>query len=310
MEIELLTLYMHSEQVTDRAGDGPTRSHRYDLSHLLEFIDRCKPLFVLTGAGCSTASGIPDYRDSNGEWKHTPPVQYQDFLRRHPARQRYWARSMAGWPRVHNALPNPAHQGLASLEQHGLISTLVTQNVDGLHHKAGQQNIIELHGSIHQVRCLDCDRYYPREYTQDRLLRDNPQFGRRRAAIAPDGDARLEAEDLSTFNVPDCDACGGLLKPDVVFFGEPVPKPRVARSFSLLKQANGMIIIGSSLMVYSGYRFCRFATEQDIPMAAVNLGRTRADPELTLKIEADCAETMLALSVSITTPALSTLESK
>ena len=303
---------MHTErapdQVIGRTTSPTVRSHPHDLSCLFDFFERHKPLFVLTGAGCSTASGIPDYRDTNGEWKHLPPVTYQDFLRSHPARQRYWARSMIGWPRIHTAWPNPAHRSLAILEQRGLVSALVTQNVDGLHQKAGQQNIIELHGSIHQVRCMDCDRCYPREHTQYRLLRDNPRFRDRRASIAPDGDARLEAEDLSTFNVPRCDACHGLLKPDVVLFGESVPKPRVVRSFSLLEQAHGMIIVGSSLMIYSGYRFCRFAKEQNIPMVAVNLGRTRADQELALKIEADCADTLSALSASMTAPTPNTLQ--
>lgn len=260
------------------------------LHPLLDFIDRHSPIFVLTGAGCSTDSGIPDYRDANGAWKHQKPVQYQDFLRSHGVRKRYWARSMRGWPRIARAIPNRAHRGLAEMERIGIVSSVVTQNVDGLHQKAGQQNLLELHGNLGSVRCLDCGRGYDRGDLQDNLCSQNPAHDARGARITPDGDAELEQADLSGFEVIECGDCGGILKPDVVFFGESVPRQRVERAFSLLLQSRGMMVVGSSLNVYSGYRFCRFASERGIPIAAVNLGQTRADGELSVKVKMNCAE--------------------
>ena len=279
------------------------RKHNFDepsipvlqLQQLTEFVQINKPLFVLTGAGCSTESGIPDYRDTNGAWKHAQPVQYQDFMQRHTARQRYWARSMLGYPRVASAKPNLAHKALAGLERAGLVSNIVTQNVDGLHQKAGQRNIIELHGNLATTRCMDCGDRYSRELIQAKLVEANPGFTQQCAELAPDGDVRLDKIDISKFTFPGCSRCNGILKPDVVFFGESVPKQRVSAAFSSLQRARGMVVVGSSLVVYSGYRFCRFAETNNIPVAAINLGYTRADDQFTLKLEFNCAQALTEL---------------
>jgi NAD-dependent SIR2 family protein deacetylase len=256
---------------------------------LRDFVERHQRLFVLTGAGCSTASGIPDYRDTNGEWKRARPVMLQDFLGNPLTRKRYWARSLVGWQRMHAARPNGAHHALAALESAGRVEQLVTQNVDGLHQAAGSRNVIDLHGRIDAVRCLECGTRVPRADVQSELVRRNPRFGRLDARVAPDGDADLEDAAFAEFDVPPCQACGGRLKPDVVFFGEGVPKERVARTTAALERSDAMLIIGSSLMVYSGYRLAAAMADAGKPIAAVNIGRTRADERLTLKVEEDCA---------------------
>ncbi len=262
---------------------------------LREFIERHSRLFVLTGAGCSTASGIPDYRDADGEWKRGRPVMLQDFLAHEHWRKRYWARSLVGWSRMQAARPNDAHRALVSLEEHGRVSQLVTQNVDGLHQAAGSRDVIDLHGRIDVVRCLVCERRVPRTAVQEALTRRNPDFAGLAARVAPDGDAELDATDFTSFAVPACDACGGLLKPDVVFFGERVPPERVRRAFEALAAADAMLVVGSSLMVYSGYRFAKAMADLGKPIAAVNLGRTRADELLALKVTARCADALAFL---------------
>jgi len=264
---------------------------------LIEFVERHPRLFVLTGAGCSTDSGIPDYRDAAGEWKRRPPITYQLFTGNELARKRYWARSLVGFRRMRHARPNDAHHSLATLEQRGRVVQLVTQNVDGLHQAAGSQNVIDLHGRIDTVRCLGCDRRSSREQLQQALEQLNPDFARLDAIEAPDGDADLDDVAFETFDVPACDTCGGLLKPDVVFFGEGVPGSRVQRAMSAIEHCDAMLVVGSSLMVYSGYRFATAAADAGKPIAAVNLGRTRADDLLTLKINNRCAT---ALSVFMT----------
>lgn len=264
---------------------------------LQEFLDRHPRLFVLTGAGCSTNSGIPDYRDDAGEWKRKPPVRHQEFLGDVRVRARYWARSMIGWTHMGTAQPNVAHRALADLEREGRIELLVTQNVDRLHQKSGSQAVIDLHGRIDQVVCLACGARSERTQLQQRLLALNPQYLDLGAGIAPDGDADLERTDFSEFTVPGCEACGtGVLKPDVVFFGANVPPDRVKLSMDALDTANAMLIVGSSLMVWSGYRFAAHAAERGLAIAAINRGRTRADPLLTVKVEADCAETLTRLA--------------
>ena len=261
---------------------------------LLDFVERHPRLFVLTGAGCSTASGIPDYRDAHGQWKRAQPVMLQHFLADEAARKRYWARSLVGWHRMHAARPNDAHRALAALERAGRVEQLVTQNVDGLHQAAGSDNVIDLHGRIDVVRCMGCEARVPRADVQAELLRRNPAFARRDAPAAPDGDADLESLDFAAFDVPACAGCGGLLKPDVVFFGEGVPKERAARAMASLERSDAMLVVGSSLMVYSGYRLVLATAEAGKPIAIVSLGRTRADHLVSLKVTADCAE---ALSV-------------
>lgn len=261
-------------------------------SWLEDFIAAHRRLFVLTGAGCSTGSGIPDYRDEQGAWKRTPPVTYQAFVGDGITRRRYWARSLVGWPRIAQAQPNAAHRALAALEAQGRCSQLLTQNVDGLHQAAGSRAVIDLHGRLDAVVCLGCCASSSRADVQRRLAEANPAWAGLAAGAAPDGDADLEDRDFATFQVPACDACGGMLKPDVVFFGENVPRARVDAAMAGLAQADGMLVVGSSLMVYSGLRFVHAAVRAQIPVAAVNLGRTRADDLLRFRMAAPCGDAL------------------
>jgi NAD-dependent SIR2 family protein deacetylase len=259
---------------------------------LQRFIAQHRRLFVVTGAGCSTESGIPDYRDADGSWKRAQPVTYQAFMGEEFTRKRYWARSLIGWRRFGKALPNATHHALARLEQLGKLELLLTQNVDGLHQQAGNRNVVDLHGRLDTVRCMGCDHRSPRHALQQALLALNPQWDRLDAGDAPDGDADLDGYDFSTFEIPPCPRCGGILKPDVVFFGENVPRDRVTTAMQALEVADAMLVVGSSLMVFSGYRFAHAAAKAGKPIAAVNLGRTRADPLLSLKVERSCAEAL------------------
>jgi len=256
-----------------------------------EFVSTHRRLLVLTGAGCSVASGIPDYRDARGDWKHARPVMFRDFMDRPAVRQRYWARSFAGWPRFARAAPNAAHQALARLEAGGAVTGLITQNVDGLHQRAGQRAVIDLHGRLELVRCMGCGTSSARALLQERLQELNPAFTAGNARPAPDGDAEPEAG-RAGFRVPDCDACGGILKPDVVFFGEAIPRERVEASLAAVAAADALLVVGSSLMVFSGYRLVRSALQRGIPVLALNLGRTRADTEIPQRLAADCVATL------------------
>jgi NAD-dependent SIR2 family protein deacetylase len=266
-----------------------------DLDSLREFLDRYSRLFVLTGAGVSTDSGIPDYRDADGEWKRpSRPVQFRDFMADIATRKRYWARGLAGWRHLQRATPNDAHRALARLERAGRVELLVTQNVDGLHQAAGSEAVVDLHGRADVVRCMGCERCVPRADFQAWLLDANPGWSGLGARAAPDGDADVAAGDYDGFRVPSCVACGGTLKPDVVFFGESVPRERVERAMNALAGADAVLVVGSSLMVFSGYRFARAAAERGKPIAAVNLGRTRADELFTIKVAAPCAGALAA----------------
>ena len=256
--------------------------------NLQDFVDRHRRLFVLTGAGCSTRSGIPDYRDAGGQWKRAPPVTYQAFMGEEKTRQRYWARSLIGWRLIRQAQPNDAHRALARLETMDRSELLLTQNVDRLHQAAGSTRVIDLHGRIDLVRCMDCERRSPREELQEEFGRLNADWLNLDATEAPDGDADLEGKDFSTFIIPSCERCGGMLKPDVVFFGENVPRDRVDAACRHLDNADALLIVGSSLMVYSGFRFVQRAADLGKPVAAINLGRTRADAFLALKVEQPC----------------------
>jgi NAD-dependent SIR2 family protein deacetylase len=262
---------------------------------LIDFIERHHRLFVLTGAGCGTDSGIPDYRDADGSWKRTQPVTYQAFMGEVLTRQRYWARSLVGWRRFGHALPNATHHALTKLEQRGKLQLLLTQNVDGLHQRAGSQHVIDMHGRLDTVRCMGCEYRFPRHAFQTMLLEHNPTWATLDAADAPDGDADLDGHDFASFVIPPCPECGGVLKPDVVFFGENVPRDRVTAAMHALDEADAILVVGSSLMVFSGYRFAHAASKAGKPIAAVNLGRTRADPLLTLKIDQPCAEALAFL---------------
>lgn len=266
-----------------------------ECDNLQDFVDRHRRLFVLTGAGCSTRSGIPDYRDVDGQWKRAQPVTYQAFMADEKTRRRYWARSLIGWRRIRQARPNDAHRALARLETMGRLELLLTQNVDRLHQAAGSDRVIDLHGRIDRVRCMDCEARSPREALQDDLSRLNPDWFDLDAAEAPDGDADLEGADFSSFVIPPCRRCGGLIKPDVVFFGENVPRDRVDAAFRHLENADAVLIVGSSLMVYSGFRFVDRAVSLGKPVAAINLGRTRADSLLALKVEEPCESALSVL---------------
>ena len=289
------------QEMSLRVSDAPV-STSLQAEALVEFLERHPRLFVLTGAGCSTESGIPDYRDADGEWKRTQPITLQAFVGNEHARKRYWARSLVGFRRLSVAVPNEAHRALAALEHQGRVAQLVTQNVDGLHQAAGSRRVIDLHGRIDLVRCLGCGRRTPRAVLQDALAARNPAFAALDALDAPDGDADLEAVAFDTFDVPSCDACGGLLKPDVVFFGEGVPGDRVRQAMDAAGAADAMLVVGSSLMVYSGYRFAAAMAEAGKPIAAVNLGRTRADHLLTLKVADRCGSALAFLAAATRGP--------
>lgn len=272
-----------------------TRTHIPSMTLLQQFIADHPRLFVLTGAGCSTDSGIPDYRDAAGEWKRPPPIDFSAFMHKPGTRQRYWARSMLGWRRFGSAQPNPAHFALAALEQRGQVILLVTQNVDRLHQRAGSQRVLDLHGRLDQVRCMTCHWRGEREAFQRLLVARNEPWAHLDAPDAPDGDADLDDQDFSQFDVPPCPDCGGIVKPDVVFFGEPVPRQRVDQATRAWQAADAMLVVGSSLMVYSGYRFVAAAARAGKPVAAVTLGRTRADALLSLKIDDSCSDALAFL---------------
>lgn len=261
-----------------------------DIDKLVEFLRPRKNITVLSGAGCSTRSGIPDYRDNDGNWKNAQPVQYREFVTSASVRKQYWARSFAGWRRIDSATPNAAHAALATLEQSGHVESLITQNVDNLHRIAGSRNVIDLHGVLDKTRCLDCETDGSRSDWQAALEESNPGWQSKVSAYTPDGDADLSRSDFMEFSVPDCPVCGGIVKPDVVFFGEPVPAARVREATGKLEQCNALLVVGSSLMVFSGYRFARLAHAAGIPVLIINLGRTRADDIAAQKVAGDCAE--------------------
>jgi NAD-dependent deacetylase sirtuin 4 len=228
---------------------------------------------VLTGAGCSTESGIPDYRGPETARRARNPIQFKSFVQSEEGRQRYWSRSAEGWPKIRDARPNPAHHALAALEHGGWISHLITQNVDRLHQKAGSRRVTELHGALAVVRCLACRGTWDRDRHQARLLAANPGAGRAAGVeAAPDGDAELDRGAGVGFVVPGCEECGGVLKPDVVFFGEAVPAERVTEAREAVDAASALVAVGTSLAVFSGLRFVRQARARGIPTALINLG--------------------------------------
>lgn len=247
---------------------------------------------ILSGAGLSTESGIPDYRGPSGRARRAEPMTYQTFVATAAARQRYWARSHLGWRHVARARPNTGHLAVAELERAGLVAGIITQNVDGLHQAAGAQQVIELHGSLSLVLCLGCGQRIPRPRLDQRLRAANSDWAARAAEITPDGDALLADEDLAGFRVVDCESCGGVLKPDVVFFGENVPPSRVEESYRLVERAGALVVLGSSLTVMSGYRFVRRAAKLAIPVVIVNQGRTRGDQHALATIDAPLGATL------------------
>jgi NAD+-dependent protein deacetylase sirtuin 4 len=257
---------------------------------LVELV-RGKQVVVLAGAGCSTESGIPDYRGPTGSLRTRKPMQYKEFVSSESARTRYWARSSIGWQRIICARPNPGHAALARLEEGGVVSGVITQNVDGLHQSAGSRRVVELHGSLYRVRCLSCGRAIDRRAYQDRLVELNSGWWSGSGGLtemaeqAPDGDAELPIEAFTGFEVPDCDTCGGIMKPDVVFFGENVPAATVREAWDLFGKGEVLLVVGSSLTVYSGRRFVYQAQNDGTPIGIVNLGPTRADDVAAAKVE-------------------------
>lgn len=262
---------------------------------LAEVLGKCRRTVAITGAGISTDSGIPDYRDADGNWKRRAPVMFRDFVDKPAVRRRYWARSMRGWPSFEAARPAAAHRALAALEVAGRLSAVVTQNVDDLHRRAGSGRLVDLHGRLSRVRCLDCRRRSARTQLQHELLNLNPDFESRTARLAPDGDADLEDADYAMFNVPSCSRCGGMLKPDVTFYGETIPPERTRQAEAAVAGADAVLVIGSSLMVFSAYRLVRNAARAGISIYALNLGRTRADGLLAGKIAAPAGDSVPAL---------------
>ncbi len=257
---------------------------------------------VLTGAGCSTESGIPDYRGPKTREKARNPIKFMEFVKTPEARRRYWARSVVGWPRMKLARPNAAHAALAALESLGFVDAVLTQNVDRLHHGAGSREVIELHGSLAEVRCLDCGHVEDRDALQARLLGLNPGFKATATELAPDGDAVVDPALVDAFQVASCEVCGGTLKPDVVFFGENVPKHKVTRAFELVDASRSLLVVGSSLAVYSGFRFVRRARALGIPVAFVNLGAPmRGLEEGDVFVDAPAGAILSAVSGSLGT---------
>jgi NAD-dependent SIR2 family protein deacetylase len=253
---------------------------------------------VLSGAGMSTNSGIPDYR-GDGRRLRRRPIEYRQFVGDAAARRRYWARSHAGWERVARAEPNTGHRVVSHLEETGLVAGVITQNVDGLHSAAGSRRVVELHGSLSHTVCLHCGERRSRLELHHRLEAANPHFGRRRVEWAPDGDADLPESLVDGFEVVDCLACGGILKPDVVFFGENVPRERVAAAFRWLEAAAALLVLGSSLTVMSGYRFVLAARRAGQPVGIVNRGPTRADGQASVRIDGDLCEILLRLRAEL-----------
>jgi NAD-dependent deacetylase sirtuin 4 len=268
---------------------------------------RGRRVVVLAGAGCSTESGIPDYRGPQSVGRVRKPMTFQEFMGSDAARARYWARSAVGWRRIATARPNPAHRALARLEEGGVVRGIITQNVDGLHHAAGSRRVVELHGSLSRVRCLGCQTTFSREAYQRRLEELNAEWAARlaRAAesgaleIKPDGDVELPAWALEGFRVPGCEACGGIVKPDVVFFGENVPREWVDEAWRLFEEGDVLLVVGSSLTVYSGRRFVLRAQQDGVPVAIINIGPTRADDAAAVKVEGRCGEVLPRLAEAL-----------
>lgn len=274
---------MHNENIHDH------------IDQMSEFIERHRKVVVLTGAGISTASGIPDYRGRDGVRRGRAPVQGPEFRKSEAVRKRYWARSMVGYPTLARAAPNSAHRAIADLQAAGKLASVMTQNVDGLHQRAGSSEVLELHGNIHGVLCLDCHASFPRAFVQGMLEELNPGVEGAVGAAAPDGDAHVEPDALAEFHVPHCLHCGGTLKPDVVFFGDGVAPASTQQALARMEAADALLVVGSSLMVFSGFRFCRMAVASGKPIAAINLGMTRADDLLALKIDGSAEQVLPAL---------------
>ncbi|MFD0690338.1 NAD-dependent protein deacetylase [Actinomadura fibrosa] len=258
---------------------------------------------VLSGAGLSTESGIPDYRGETGRRRRADPMTYQRFTGSEAARRRYWARSHLGWRHIARAEPNAGHRAVADLQRRGLVAGIITQNVDGLHQAAGARDVVELHGALDRVVCLGCGERTSRERLDRRLREANPDWDATAEVINPDGDAVLDDDRIEAFRVVDCERCGGLLKPDVIFFGENVPPARVRDCYALTDRAGALVVLGSSLTVLSGYRFVRHAAAQGIPVVIVNQGATRGDGHALVTLDAPLGRTLADLLAALDAPA-------
>jgi NAD-dependent SIR2 family protein deacetylase len=259
---------------------------------------RGRRVVALTGAGCSTESGIPDYRGPDTPPRARPPIQHREFVDKPDMRRRYWARSVLGWPRLAGAQPNDGHKALAQLEHAGVVTGVITQNVDGLHERAGSRAVVELHGALRRVRCLACERMITRDELQDRLLARNPAWPERARSIeiAPDGDADLSDELVAGFELVACDSCDGVVMPDVVFFGGSVPRDTLDAAWGTFDRAEVLLVVGSSLTVFSGYRFVRRAAERGVPVAILNRGPTRGDDLAQLRLDARAGEALTSIA--------------
>jgi NAD-dependent SIR2 family protein deacetylase len=288
-------------QVLDGSGDqaaaGPAGAGQrpQPLDVLAELVADADVL-VLSGAGLSTESGIPDYRGPTGLARRAQPMTYQAFTADEAARQRYWARSHQGWRHIARASPNAGHRAVAELAARGLLTGIITQNVDGLHQAAGARDVIELHGSLDRVRCLGCEQRTPRAELHRRLSAANPGWDAAVTAVNPDGDVLIADDQVRRFRPVDCAGCGGILKPDVVFFGENVPRPRVDACFALVERSALLVVLGSSLTVMSGYRFVRHASRLGVPVVIINQGQTRGDSHAVLTLDAPLGATLAELA--------------
>lgn len=259
---------------------------------LIAVLKNKRKIWILSGAGLSAPSGIPTYRDHKGIWQASSPIQHNEFITEKSSRKRYWARSMAGWILTEHAKPNAAHHAITQLQQHGLLSKIVTQNVDRLHSHAGAKEVIDLHGRIDQVICLDCAEISQRANYQRRLIDVNLTFNdyikRISSQALPDGDANIDDYNTDSINIPPCKKCAGTLMPNVVFFGGAVPKERVNLAFQTLSKADCLLVIGSSLKVFSGFRFPRWAHQNNVPLYAINQGEMRGEEMFDLVVTESC----------------------
>jgi NAD-dependent SIR2 family protein deacetylase len=269
-----------------------------ELQQLKDFLKDKRHLVVLSGAGISVGSGIPTYRDKEGNWKRSDPIQHQDFMSRNSARQRYWLRSYAGWTAVASAVPSPSHHVIAELERRKIVAMVVTQNVDRLHQQAGSRNVIDLHGRLDEVVCMNCHKIISRHALQPKLKLLNPFFSRQ-GEMAPDGDAEVPDDSVSSVAVPTCEDCDGILKPNVVFFGDNVEKTIVQQVYSGIDDSDGLLIVGTSLKVFSGYRFCRYAAKHGKPIASINPGLSRGDDLIQTIIRRDSDDVLTPVLKSI-----------
>ncbi|KAH8281235.1 hypothetical protein KR018_000538 [Drosophila ironensis] len=264
-----------------------------DIKRLEDFLLSKPNVLVLTGAGISTESGIPDYRSEGvGLYARTnhKPIQHMDFVKSSAVRKRYWARNFVGWPKFSSTQPNATHHALARFEREQRVQAVVTQNVDRLHTKAGSKQVVEVHGSGYVVKCLSCEYRIDRHEFQSILSALNPAFNDAPDMIRPDGDVEIPAKYIDNFRIPECTQCGGDLKPEIVFFGDSVPRGRLDEIAAMVYNSDGLLVLGSSLLVFSGYRVVLQTKDLKLPVAIVNIGDTRADHLADIKISAKCGD--------------------